>query len=404
MAQSRQTSSRGRGSKKPLIFISHRSRDEHLAQALITLFNGVSGGRFDTFCSSKPGHIESSKDWLKTILARLRRSSDVVCLLTPNSVGGQWVLFEAGYATGRKPAAPVHVVALGMSLDEAIKDSPLASHQGTNGDDCEAMEKLVEALLKRLPGAKPEAETIRQQVKSFMRTVAEEPPKPASAEHPTPGAMFDALCLLHNGKGGERHGDVLRVKHAHSLEFWRNALFNSTSWQALSSAPDPWAGGEKRHALACEQLHQMRGGNSLQRVFVDPTKTNAVKTLIEKQRRFRGADIRTITRKKLAEALAGYKASDQHTQIDELARDLDFAVIDGSLLARFHLNKDGQLDHSTLTRKPEDVNAARLIFDVAARPPRSPSGRRSTPTVDASASPGAVSRRRARQLRELHGG
>lgn len=102
----------------PLIFISHDTRDAELAEAFSKLLSRVSAGVLKTFRSSdKKGNqgIEYGVEWYPEIMKKLESASDVVCLLTPHSVGRPWILYEAGVAKG-KMDTPVHGLALGVPL------------------------------------------------------------------------------------------------------------------------------------------------------------------------------------------------------------------------------------------------------------------------------------------------
>jgi hypothetical protein len=73
----------GRG--KPLVFISHDTRDADLAEAFSNLLLDVSGGLLKSFRSSdKKGTsgIEFGDEWYGAILSRLGDATDVVALLS----------------------------------------------------------------------------------------------------------------------------------------------------------------------------------------------------------------------------------------------------------------------------------------------------------------------------------
>jgi hypothetical protein len=104
--------------EKPLVFISHDSRDAELAEAFSKLLKSVSAGMLKSFRSSdKKGSegIEFGDDWYKRLMVKLDSASDVVCLLTERSLDRPWILYEAGVAKG-KLETPVHGVALGVPL------------------------------------------------------------------------------------------------------------------------------------------------------------------------------------------------------------------------------------------------------------------------------------------------
>jgi hypothetical protein len=151
----------------PLIFISHDSRDGELAEAFSKLLSSVSAGMLKSFRSSdRKGTegIEYGVDWYPEVMAKLDLASDVVCLLTPRSLERPWLLYEAGVAKG-KLNTPVHGVALGVSLSKAAT-GPFAQFQNSD-DDESSLQKLVLQLMKRVPGAEPDADTVGMQVAAF---------------------------------------------------------------------------------------------------------------------------------------------------------------------------------------------------------------------------------------------
>jgi len=72
---------------KPMVFISHDSRDADLAEALSNLFTDASGGMLRSFRSSdRKGTegIEFGAEWYRAIMEKLDGATDVVALLTPS--------------------------------------------------------------------------------------------------------------------------------------------------------------------------------------------------------------------------------------------------------------------------------------------------------------------------------
>ena len=127
----------------PLVFISHDSRDADLAEAFDHLLTDASGGVIQTFRSSdqtgKAG-IEYGEDWFSKITKTLADASDVVALLTPNSVGRPWILFEAGFAVGQR-GTKVYGIALGVAFAKAT-NGPFARFQ-----NCEAKEETLTTVV-----------------------------------------------------------------------------------------------------------------------------------------------------------------------------------------------------------------------------------------------------------------
>jgi hypothetical protein len=157
----------------PLVFISHDTRDADLAEALSKLLSSVSAGMLKSFRSSdhKGGQgFEYGVEWFPELMRQMDSACDVVCLFTERSLGRPWLLYEAGVAKG-KLDIPVHGLALGVPLSKASV-GPFAQFQNC-GDDDDSITKLVEQLVRRLPNAEPDHETVRAQVETFKARVAE---------------------------------------------------------------------------------------------------------------------------------------------------------------------------------------------------------------------------------------
>jgi hypothetical protein len=157
---------------KSLIFISHDTRDAGIAEAFSALLKSVSAGVLKSFRSSdKKGNqgIEFGVEWYPEIMKKLEVASDVVCLLTPNSVNRPWILYEAGVAKG-KLETPVHGVALGISLQIAAS-GPFAQFQNSDDSD-ESLTQLVMQLVSRIPNAEPDRDVVKMQVASFKTKIS----------------------------------------------------------------------------------------------------------------------------------------------------------------------------------------------------------------------------------------
>jgi hypothetical protein len=165
------TEDKGSKTVNPLVFISHDTRDSKLAEAFSDLLKKVSAGVLKSFrTSDKKGTqgIEYGIEWYPEIIKNIQEASDVVCLLTENSVNRPWILFEAGMAKG-KLNTPILGVALGITLKNA-STGPFAQFQNC-GDDEDSLTKLVLQLLDRIPNSEPDEETIKIQVKSFKEKI-----------------------------------------------------------------------------------------------------------------------------------------------------------------------------------------------------------------------------------------
>jgi len=161
-----------KATESPLVFISHDSRDAELAEAFSKLLKSVSAGMLKSFRSSdKKGTegIEFGDEWYKKLMSMLDEASDVVCLLTEQSLDRPWILYEAGVAKG-KLGTPVHGVALGVSLSR-VSAGPF--YQFQNSDDNEgSITKLVLQLCRRVKNLEPDPEVVKTQVQAFKENVA----------------------------------------------------------------------------------------------------------------------------------------------------------------------------------------------------------------------------------------
>jgi hypothetical protein len=159
--------------KPALVFISHDTRDAEIAEAFSKLLSSVSTGVLKSFRSSdKKGTqgMEYGVEWYPEIMKKLDEASDIVCLLTHNSVNRPWILYEAGVAKG-KLNNTVLGVALGIPLNKA-NNGPFAQFQNC-GDDEDSLTKLILQLVKRIPNAEPDEDIIKGQVQIFKQKLAE---------------------------------------------------------------------------------------------------------------------------------------------------------------------------------------------------------------------------------------
>lgn len=158
---------------KPLVFISHDTRDAELAEAFSKLLSSVSAGVLKSFRSSdKRGNqgIAYGVEWYPEIMKKLADASDVVALLTQHSVDRPWILYEAGVAKG-KLDTPLLGVAIGIPLNKA-NNGPFAQFQNSS-DDIDSLTKLVVQLVNRIPNSEPDTAVIKMQVEAFKKQAEE---------------------------------------------------------------------------------------------------------------------------------------------------------------------------------------------------------------------------------------
>ena len=159
--------------KQQLIFISHDTRDAELAEEFSNLLRSASAGALKSFRSSdKKGTqgIEYGSEWYPAIMEKIDEASDVVCLLTQNSVDRPWILYEAGVAKG-KLNKKVIGLALGIPLSSAI-GGPFYQFQNNNGD-VDSITKLVLELVNKVPGLDQDQQVVRPLAESFLKKANE---------------------------------------------------------------------------------------------------------------------------------------------------------------------------------------------------------------------------------------
>lgn len=184
---------------KPLVFISHDTRDADIAEAFANLLQDASGGVLRSFRSSDrkgTSGIEFGAEWYTAIMDRLKDASDVVALLTEQSLGRPWLLYEAGVAKGRLDTV-VFGIAVGVPLSRA-GIGPFAQFQNS-ADDEDSLTKLVLQLIRRNPDAEPREEAVRRQVVAFRTSAAQilkKRPKDAATTDATPDLNASAVAKL----------------------------------------------------------------------------------------------------------------------------------------------------------------------------------------------------------------
>lgn len=181
---------------KPLVFISHDTRDADLAAAFGSLLRDASGGTLKSFRSSDrkgTAGIEFGAEWYKAIMDTLASATDVVALLTPHSVNRPWILYEVGVAKGK-----LNTTAFGIALGvpfEVASTGPFAQFQNSS-DDEDSLTKLVLQLIRRNPDADPSEDAVRRQVQAFRATLDGFAAKATHVKAPAPSVDENTVAKL----------------------------------------------------------------------------------------------------------------------------------------------------------------------------------------------------------------
>ncbi len=238
---------------RPLVFISHDSRDAELAAAFGNLLTDASGGTLKSFRSSDrkgTAGIEFGAEWYKAIMDSLASATDVVALLTQNSVNRPWILYEVGVAKG-KLNSTAFGVALGVPLEKA-STGPFAQFQNS-ADDEDSLTKLVLQLIKRNPEAAPREEAVRRQVQAFRENLdgltkqAQKSTQPAAGrvDETAVAKLFEEVKILFRDLPEQVEG---KLKHARRMGGRRGRRFHprmleEVLFRLAGETPDAEAAG-----------------------------------------------------------------------------------------------------------------------------------------------------------------
>ena len=128
---------------KPIVFLSHSSKD---SAALIRLKAGLevkTNGTIDFFLTSDGESIPFGRNWIATIQNALDNAKLAFVFLSPHSVGSGWVHFESGFMYAKNIA----VVPVGMpKINLAKVPPPLGLLQGFNVHSHESLNNLFSKI------------------------------------------------------------------------------------------------------------------------------------------------------------------------------------------------------------------------------------------------------------------
>ena len=132
---------RKRRSTKPVVFISFATADLPLIGVLREQLIVKTANKVVFYFA--PRDIPGGLNWQQHIVKNLTRAKCVLVFLSPTSAASQWVLFEAGFAYGRRqPVIPVGIRGLRVEKQKP----PLSSLQGVNIRSPNAMNELLDLI------------------------------------------------------------------------------------------------------------------------------------------------------------------------------------------------------------------------------------------------------------------
>ena len=127
------------------IFISHSSKDEAFAEAIVALLEGSLQFREKELrCTSVNGYkLKPGDNSADTLLTEIHSCDVLIALLTPDALASGFVLMELGAAWGlKKPVCPI----LAPSLNWTSLPGPFASIHGVKADDGDGLVSAVEMV------------------------------------------------------------------------------------------------------------------------------------------------------------------------------------------------------------------------------------------------------------------
>jgi TIR domain len=128
--------------EKPIVFISHSSKDEKYLRHLKQLLDVKTGESIKIFLSSDGQSIPFGRNWVHKIEEALSDTSLMFVFITPNSLRSNWIYFEAGHAYSRG----IKVIPIGLGIDLNNINPPLSLLQGFNLDKSDALGNIVATI------------------------------------------------------------------------------------------------------------------------------------------------------------------------------------------------------------------------------------------------------------------
>jgi hypothetical protein len=128
---------------KPIVFLSHSSKDSEALNRLKTALEAKTHGTIDFFLSSDGESIPFGRNWVATIQQALERATLTFVFLSPQSVNSGWVHFESGFVYGKG----IKVIPVAMpGLDLKQVPAPLNLLQGFNVHSHESLNNIFAVL------------------------------------------------------------------------------------------------------------------------------------------------------------------------------------------------------------------------------------------------------------------
>jgi tetratricopeptide (TPR) repeat protein len=163
------------------VFISHSHSDKPAADALQALILDVFTAKYVTVSYSSDrkagGGITAGDDWLDWILTEVRESAVCIVMLTSESIGKPWLMWEAGAVSGVALANEntTPIVPLLFRISNEQVPGPLRSKQAEYGTSEDGIQRVLQMLHQKV-GEPPERFlnlAIRDAMPRYLKAVDE---------------------------------------------------------------------------------------------------------------------------------------------------------------------------------------------------------------------------------------
>jgi len=129
--------------KKPVIFISHSSKDKAPLAILKDLLQTKTANTLDVFLSSDGQSIPFGRNWVHELEQALKDTSIMFIVVSPNSVYSKWIYFESGFSYAKN----VKVIPIGlMGVDLGEVQGPLSLLQGFNVNSHHGLNNMIATI------------------------------------------------------------------------------------------------------------------------------------------------------------------------------------------------------------------------------------------------------------------
>ncbi len=129
--------------QRRVIFLSHASEDREFAVVLQKAIEDAFPGAFEIFNAFERDSIAPSDEWRDKLNNAVKESSLLLVLLTPNSIGKNWIYWESGGAYHRGiPVVPI----VGVGCEVRHLPGPFREIQAVTLQSEDGLRRMMDRL------------------------------------------------------------------------------------------------------------------------------------------------------------------------------------------------------------------------------------------------------------------